>query len=57
MISNAVRPSSLLTIVILVSGFVGAADRLHAIAANDNRSPAGELRDGVLTLSLELGEG
>ena len=43
--------------MVLASGFVRAADRLPAIAANNNRSPAGELRDGVLTISLELGEG
>jgi len=57
MISNTVRPSYLLTILVGVSCFLRAADRLPTIAANDNRSPAGELRDGVLTISLELGEG
>jgi FtsP/CotA-like multicopper oxidase with cupredoxin domain len=57
MISNAVRASCLLTILVVASSFLSAADRLPTIAANDNRSPAGELRDGVLTISLELGEG
>jgi FtsP/CotA-like multicopper oxidase with cupredoxin domain len=57
MISNAVRSSYLLTLLFLVSCFLGAADRLPTIAANDNRTPAGQLRDGVLTISLELGEG
>jgi manganese oxidase len=57
MISNAVRPSCLLTILVVASSFPCAADRPPAIAANDNRSPAGELRDRVLTISLELGEG
>ena len=57
MVSSFARPSGLLTIVVLASSFLSAADRLPTIAANDNRSPAGELRDGVLTISLELGEG
>src|SRR5258707_10012471 len=57
MIPNALRPSCLLTIAILTSGFLCAADRLPTIVDNDNRSPAGELRDGVFTISLELGEG
>jgi manganese oxidase len=57
MISNAVRLSCLLTILVVASCLLCAADRLPTIAANDNRSPAGELRDGVLTISLELGEG
>lgn len=57
MISSAARPSYLLAILIVFSCSLRAADRLPAIAANDNRSPAGELRDGVLTISLEIGEG
>ena len=57
MISKTVRVSYLLTTVILASGLVRAADLPPTIAANDNRTPAGELRDGVLTISLELGEG
>jgi FtsP/CotA-like multicopper oxidase with cupredoxin domain len=57
MISSSVRPSCLLTIVVVASSFLWAADHPPAIAANDNRSPAGELRDGVLSISLELGEG
>jgi FtsP/CotA-like multicopper oxidase with cupredoxin domain len=34
-----------------------AAGSLPAIIANDNRAPAGELRNGILTLHLEVGEG
>ena len=34
-----------------------AADSLPAVTANDNRTPAGELRNGVLSLRLELREG
>ncbi len=57
MISSSVRPWRLLTIVVVASSFLCAANHLPAIVANDNRSPAGELRDGVFTISLELGEG
>src|SRR5258708_4196982 len=57
MVSSLVRPSCLLTILIVASRFLCAADRLPAITVNDNRSPAGELRHGVFTISLELGEG
>jgi len=34
-----------------------AAQSLPTISANDNRTPAGELRDGVLYLELELSKG
>jgi FtsP/CotA-like multicopper oxidase with cupredoxin domain len=34
-----------------------AAQNPRAIASNDNRLPAGELRNGVLTIHLEMGEG
>ena len=57
MISNAMRPSCLLTILVVASSFLCAADRLPTIAANDNRSRAGELRNDVLAIRLELGEG
>lgn len=57
MISSSGRPSCLLAIVVAGSSFLCASDRPPPIAANDNRSPAGELRNGVLTISLELGEG
>ncbi len=57
MTRNAVRASYLLGFLVVASSFLCATDRPHAIIANDNRSPAGELRDGVLNLSLELGEG
>jgi FtsP/CotA-like multicopper oxidase with cupredoxin domain len=57
MISYPVRPLCLFSILVAVSSLLCAAGRLPTIAANDNRFPAGELRDGVLTISLELGEG
>lgn len=57
MVSSFARPSCLLTVLVAASSFLCAADRLPRIAANDSRSPAGELLDGVLTISLELGEG
>lgn len=47
----------LASIVILHGTLAIAADTPRAVAANDNRSPAGELRNGVLTIHLELGEG
>ena len=34
-----------------------SAQGLEAIAANDNRLPAGQLRNGVLSLQLELRKG
>ena len=57
MILNAARARYLLTFVMVGAGFLYAADRPNQIATNDNRSPAGKLRDGVLTVHLELGEG
>jgi len=57
MISNAMRLSGLLIILVVASSFLCAADRLPTIAANDNRSRAGELRNNVLAIRLELGEG
>jgi manganese oxidase len=57
MISNVMRRSCLLTILIVASSVRCGADRLPTISANDNRSPAGALRNGILTISLELGEG
>jgi manganese oxidase len=57
MVSSLGQPSCLLTILIVASRFLCAADRLPTITVNDNRSPAGELRHGVFTISLELGEG
>ena len=57
MSANAVRPSGLLIILVVASSFLCAADRLPTIAANDNRSRAGELRNDVLAIRLELGEG
>jgi FtsP/CotA-like multicopper oxidase with cupredoxin domain len=57
MISSSARPSSLFTLVVAASSFLCAASRLPTISANDNRSSAGVIRDGVLTVSLEIGEG
>src|ERR1700682_6748903 len=57
MLSNSARLPCVLTIVVASGSFLCSADRPLTIAANDNRSPAGELLDGVLTISLELGEG
>lgn len=57
MISAAVRPSCWLTLLFLTASSLCAVDGLRPIAANDNRSPAGQFRDGVLTISLELAEG
>ncbi len=39
------------------SNVVWGEAKLSPVAANDNRSPAGALRNGVLTLHLELGVG
>lgn len=57
MIADAVRPSCLLTILVIATSLRCVADPLPTITANDNRSRAGELRNGVLTIRLELGEG
>jgi FtsP/CotA-like multicopper oxidase with cupredoxin domain len=57
MISSVVRARRLLTVLIVTSSFCCAAHGLGAISANDNRSPAGELKNNVLTIRLELGEG
>ena len=43
--------------VLLLAPLAAADDDLPAIAANDNRTPAGQLRDGVLRLELELRKG
>jgi FtsP/CotA-like multicopper oxidase with cupredoxin domain len=49
--------SRLLVLLVVSSTLLAAADHLPAIAVNDNRSPAGELRNGVLNVRLVLGEG
>lgn len=46
----------LLALLFTLSIFAGA-DELPAIAINQNHSPAGELKDGVLSLHLEIGKG
>lgn len=45
-----------LALLFTLSIFAGA-DELPAIAINQNHSPAGELKDGVLSLQLEIGKG
>ena len=48
----------LVTMAVSCTGtFPLAAQSLEPIAANDNRVPAGELRDSVLVLRLEMREG
>ncbi len=43
--------------LLLIAAFPLAAQSLTPIAANDNRTAAGELRGGVLTLHLEMRKG
>ncbi|MFY9562563.1 MAG: multicopper oxidase domain-containing protein [Terriglobales bacterium] len=57
MLSNALRQICFLTVLVAASSVFLAADVLPTIAPNDNRAFAGALRDGVLTIRLELGEG
>ena len=55
---NLLRRALLAGIVLAsATAFPVAAQRLDSIAANDNRTPAGELRNGVLTLRLEMRKG
>jgi FtsP/CotA-like multicopper oxidase with cupredoxin domain len=55
---NFVRGLCLLAaLVACTSNLPLAAGSVPAIASNDNRSRAGQLRNGVLTLHLEVGEG
>src|SRR5258708_990466 len=58
MIRDCARRVCLL-VVFAVAGhaLLMGAESTAAISTNDNRKPAGELRDGVLTVHLELGEG
>ena len=58
MISYLVRRSALVGFLIAMGGSDPLpAQDLETIVANDNRVPGGELRDGVLTLRLELRRG
>jgi hypothetical protein len=46
-----------LAVVALLATWEGTpliAQNLQPIAVNDNRTPAGQLRDGLLTLRLEV---
>lgn len=55
---NVVRRSLFIASIIACRGaFPLLAQGLEAIAANDNRKPAGQLRNGVLTLQLEARKG
>jgi FtsP/CotA-like multicopper oxidase with cupredoxin domain len=58
MSGRLVRPSLLLAVLVSCAPiFRLAAQNLPEIVCNDNRSPAGELRNGVLTVRLEIGQG
>ena len=58
MLWKFIRGLLLLFVAVVLAGPVQLrAQNLPAINVNDNRSPAGELRDGALTLRLEIGEG
>ena len=54
---NAGRRSMVLALVVACRAVPSPAQGLDAIAANDNRQTAGELRNGVLTLQLEIRKG
>ena len=54
---NVVQRALLVAVVAVVAALPQATQRLAPIAANDNRTPAGELRNGVLTLQLEMRKG
>src|SRR5687768_15965709 len=45
------------SLAIILSATANASAQLPRLAANDNRTPAGSLAGGVLTLSLEIGVG
>ena len=57
MTSNFVRRALLLAVIAVLAVSTLAAQELPLIAVNDNRTPAGNLRNGVLTLQLELRKG
>ena len=48
------RRHALLAIVLAVASTVAAGQTIPAASANDNRTPAGTLRDGVLSVRLEM---
>src|SRR5579864_905827 len=48
---------ALLLALALIAGPSIAAETLPNIAVNDNRTPAGKLESGVLSLHLEIGKG
>ncbi len=54
---NGIRRTLMTTVAILWTASPLVAQRLPPIDANDNRTPAGELRDGVLTLRIEMRKG
>ena len=57
MTSNFVRRTLLLAVGAVVAVATLVAQELPLIAVNDNRTPAGNLRNGVLSLQLELRKG
>jgi manganese oxidase len=58
MTRNVIRHAILLATVVASGAFFPLfAQEFEPLAANDNRTPAGELRDGVLTLHLEMRKG
>jgi FtsP/CotA-like multicopper oxidase with cupredoxin domain len=56
---NSLRTACLLALLAIASsaGLLASDAPQPPIVANDNRVPAGELRDGVLTIHLEIAQG
>src|SRR5579862_6650514 len=54
---NVVRRALLAALGTAAVAWPQTGHRLGLIAANDNRTPAGDLRGGVLTLQLEMRKG
>lgn len=57
MTGKVVRRMGLVAVGTVLMAWPQAIQKLSPIAVNDNRTPAGELRDGVLTLHLEMRKG
>jgi FtsP/CotA-like multicopper oxidase with cupredoxin domain len=53
---DVIQAACLFVVVVVAPAFSRDIDRLATIAANDNRCPGGQLRDGKLEIFLELGE-
>ena len=54
---SVVAASTLVCLITILAADPLSAQAPESIVANDNRVPGGELRDGVLTLRLELRRG